>query len=389
MNRSDTRSPLFGAQRLALALLVIGAAFALAACGGSSSSSSAGGSESSGESPESSSKGVEEATAAIKPFEKTPTSIGITEPLKEIPKNANFAFVQCEVPQCTVIGDYMEPAAKTMGVNLERINAGNTPESFQRGFTVALQKEPDAIIVPALDPVLYPEQLKEIEEKHIPLIIWTIPEEAGGAITANLVNNAEYARNGRLMADYAISKSEGKGNVLYVTVPEYTVFKTQAAAYEKEMEERCPSCGGETVSVTIQEVGKGLPGRIVSYLQQHPETEWIVGAFGSVMAGVPEAMQAAGISGVESLTQAGPPETMQYLKEGKQTADLSLDIPVLAWKALDAAARAVVGQPVSADAENPVPIQFLTQEDITFDPEAGWQPLPHFEEEFEELWGVG
>jgi ribose transport system substrate-binding protein len=372
------------AMGLTLGVLLI--AVLVSACGSSGGGSSSSATGPAAEESSSGSKGVEEATAAIAPFEKAPTSIGVTEPIKKVPAGATFAYVECELPQCTVIGEYMKPAAEAMGVNLEIINAGATPESYQRGFTIALQKEPDAIIVPALDPVLYPEQMKQIREQEIPFIIWSVPEEAGNGITTNLVSGAEYERNGRLMADYVVSKSQGEGKALYVDVPDFTVFKSQKTGFEDEISKKCPNCESETLSVTVQELGKGLPGRVVSYLQQHPETTSVVGAFGNVLTGVPEALQAAGISGIETLTQAGPPETMQYIKEGKQTADLSLNIPVLGWKAIDAAGRAVAGQSVSADTETSVPIGFVTQEDITFNPEEGWQTLPHFEEEFEQLW---
>jgi ribose transport system substrate-binding protein len=50
----------------------------------------------------------------------------------------------------------------------------------------------------------------------------------------------------------------------------------------------------------------------------------------------------------------------------------------------------MVGQELTGDeAKGISPLQFLKQEDITFDPSKGWTGYPDFAQRFAKLWGVG
>jgi len=116
-----------------------------------------------------------------------------------------------------------------------------------------------------------------------------------------------------------------------------------------------------------------------------------IAVFGSneAAAGLPAALQSAGIE-IETLGFAPGPTELQYLNEGKQTVGLGLDLPVLSWTLLDQAAREIVGREVTGREAGGIPVeQFLTQEDITFDPSKGWTGYPDFAERFAKLWGAG
>ena len=99
-------------------------------------------------------------------------------------------------------------------------------------------------------------------------------------------------------------------------------------------------------------------------------------------------LRAAGIE-VETLGSAPGPSELQYLKEGKVTAALGFDLPVLTWGLLDQAAREIAGQKLTGlQAEGIGVFQFLTKEDVQYDVSKGWTGYPEFAEKFAELWGV-
>jgi hypothetical protein len=56
------------------------------------------------------------------------------------------------------------------------------------------------------------------------------------------------------------------------------------------------------------------------------------------------------------------------------------------WALVDAAGRALAGQPVKASL---FPMQFLTKQDLTFNIDQDWPDVPNFRQKFEALWGVG
>jgi ribose transport system substrate-binding protein len=65
------------------------------------------------------------------------------------------------------------------------------------------------------------------------------------------------------------------------------------------------------------------------------------------------------------------------------------DTFVAAWVMIDQISRMMTGQKISPpESEGLNVFQFLTKEDITFDPKQGWTGYPDYAERFATLWGV-
>jgi len=364
-------------------------------CGGSDSSSdssSQSGGSSGSTASGGSSKGVEEAKAAIAEVLKPPTSFGITAPLKERPTGKTVAFMQCGVPECAAINKHLGPATKAMGVKLQTIQTGNTPQTIAEGFNTAIETHPDAVIVPAIDPVIWQSQLKKLRAAHIPILAWYLPEDiktdplAKGILT-NTYDASDATRVGQLLADFVVAESNGEASVVDVEVPEFTIFKIQAEAFKEELARVCPECSVDSLKSHAEDIGSKIPGAVVSYLQQHPETNWVVSDFGSLATGVPQAIAAAGLDeNVKLVSASSEPNNYEDVKSGGEYATLPVDLHYLAWQGVDGAARAITGQSLAPDGPGNVPMQILKQEDITFEPSEEWVGFPGYEQKFEELW---
>lgn len=316
--------------------------------------------------------------------------IPVTEPLQTLPTGKKFVFVQCGVAECAFLADQAKTAAGLVGAELTVIQAGDSAQGTADAFSSALDLRPDVIITAAIDPAVWTSQLNAIRDAKIPVVSWTIPDPTPDGITVSFNGSDGFAAAGRLMADYAIKDSGGKANAVVFYPPEYTTFKGLAEGFQQEMKDQCPGCSIEVQTAPASEIGSQLPSRVVSYLQSHPDTDWVAMAFGSMLIGVPQAMRAAGVGeDVKTISQAGGQVNFQYLKDGLQTVDLSNDIRQEAWLAVDIASRLSTGQEV--DPQTPgarTAQQFLTQEDITFDPAGGFSSYPGFEDYFKKLWGV-
>lgn len=380
--------------RLLFVAMLTAATVVLAACGGGSGSSSTAGSTESQEGGEAttaaakeSSSGSGEAASIIAPYVGKASPIPVDEPLKELPKGQKFVYVQCGVPECAVIAEGAKEAAAALGVELTVIPAGGTATSISQAFESAAQLKPAVVYEDAIDPVLWPKPFKELKAQGTPIVAETIPESSGeGMVVFN--SSERFSHTGKLMAAYVAAKAEGATHAVFYWPPDYTVFKGEAETFKKELTRLCPECTAELVTAPSTTIGKELPSRVVSYLQQNPETNWVGFAFGSMVQGVPEALGAAGLS-AETISQAGGEPNWQYLKEGKQTVDLSGDIQIEAWVAMDIAARLATGQELpKTELNGSTPQQFLTQEEITFDPAGGFHPFPDYQATFKKLWGV-
>jgi len=381
------RSSLWRPLLVLVAVLV--AAAAITACGGGddSTSSSTGGT-SSGTETSSSGNGLAEAKAAIAPFVGQPSPFPVTEALKEVPEGATIAFMDCGAPICAAMYAGLEPAAEVMGVTLERFKAGFAADTVSTAFDSVVAKQPDAVIITAIEPPLYASQLKELQAADIPIVTTgvTTAEEFGIESPQYGIKGVE--RLARLQADYVAAEFGEESNVAYFGIPELAITNVSEAVFEEELSRVCPSCEMHSTSIPATALGNKAPSMVVSDLQANPDSDVAVLIAGEIAIGLPAALKAAGIE-VKTLSGAAIPQNLEQLKDGTETAALATDVAVLAWTMLDQAARELVGQKLTGlQAEGYGVNQFLTQEDITFDPANGWNGYPDFAERFAKLWGV-
>lgn len=190
------------------------------------------------------------------------------------------------------------------------------------------------------------------------------------------------------MADYVAAKFGAKSNIVFYDTPELSFTGVLRDAFGKELKNVCPGCSTRTVHVPVTSLGNRAPSQVVSDLQAHPSTTVAVFGTDEVELGLPAALKTAGLS-VKTLGYNPAPANLAYIKQGKETAALSADLPVSAWTLLDQAVREIIGQKLVGDESKGLgDVQFLTQKDITFNPSKGWAGYPDFAKRFATLWGV-
>ena len=345
--------------------------------------------------PAASISGVDIAKQRIADYTTKPTGIPITEQLAQRPTGKTFVFVQCGVPECAAHARNLQEAAPILGVTIKIIPAGNTAASTQGAFASAAQLKPAAVLEAAIPAALWPNQLKELQDQGTPVVAWAIPEDAGNGLSVVFNGTPRFEATGKRMADYVIAQSNGNAHVVFFFPPEYAVFVSEANGFKQEVGELCPTCTVEIVEAPANTIGSTMPGRIVSYIQQKPSTNYVALAFGSMNIGVPQAMAAAGLADkVSTISQAGGQVNFGFLKDKQQTADLANDLHVEAWMGLDIAARLATGQQVAQSEGSPsssTPQVFVTQDNVasqTVDSDGWWIAFPDYVDTFKKLWGV-
>ena len=376
--------------RTAPVITCLALAFGVAACGSSSSSSSTSSSSSSASSGgsttanSSNSTNAAAATAAIQPYIGHASAFPITQPLKSVKKGATIAFMDCGTSICALFWQLLQPAAKVMGIKLTHYEAGSSATSVTQAYDSVVAAKPDAVIATATNVDLWKNQLKQLQAMHVPVVTTGILGTKPYGITAAQAAENASTLEGKLSADYTAAKFTSDKSIVVYEVPELSFTPLVAQAYLAELKTMCPSCTTRVVDIPIAAMGSTAPATIVSDLQAHPGTKLAFFSIDELESGLPAALATAGIG-----VSPGPVE-LQYLKEGKETAVLGVDLPVLGWTLLDQAMRQVVHQPlVGLEAHGITDLQFLTPPDITFNPSKGWTGYPSFAPMFAKLWGVG
>jgi len=380
--RLRRRSPSPARRSGALASIV--AVAMLAACGTSGGSDASGGSAASA-----SSAAVNTAAAqqVIAPLIGKPTAFPVDVPLgKKLPDGTRMVFLQCGTTVCGLFAQLLAPAVKAIGAEFTAVNSGTTAASSQAAVSSVLAIKPAAVLVAGTDPAQFGGGLKQLSDAGIKVVSISVAKDtAPFGITANYIGAVTAKTGGQLMADWAIVK-KGSSNVVFYGVPAIDYSDTMQAAFKDEMAKNCPSCKVRTVPIDITTLGTTSPQTIVTDLQSHPDTDVAVFASSEMARGLPAALDAAGVK-VTTIGYAPTPVNLQDIKGGKLTAGLAVDFALSAWVAVDAAARLVVGQPLTKGEEaGEVPRQLLEQKDITFDPSRGWTGYPDFPQRFAKLW---
>jgi ribose transport system substrate-binding protein len=374
--------------RRAAALAIAGiACVAAAGCGSSHDSSTAAASSASSGSGGGDPAGLAAARADVATERSQPSDIGVSEPLKQRPAGKHVALFVCGLPICAQAVPFIEQPLKILGINVKVVNAGATPSSISSAMSTIVQSKPDGVIDFAVPPILWKSQLAQLAKAKIPVVLAAADPPPGmeQAVAAHFAGSADRTRFGQHEANLVAADSGGNGKSLYVWTPELADFKVQTQAYEDTLKKNCPGCSVQVLTTKSSDIGKGLPTQIVSALQRDPGIKYVAVMSGDMVIGVPEAIKAAGLSGIKIISTAGGPPNQVYIAKGEQFADLSAFLTVYLWQVVDTTARAITGQQVPPTP--PVPTQWIMKANSNY---KNFPPFgSDFQAEFKKLWGGG
>ncbi|MDA0166852.1 substrate-binding domain-containing protein [Solirubrobacter ginsenosidimutans] len=326
------------------------------------------------------------ASQAVAEYTGKPTAFPVDTPLKTKPTGKTFAYLQCSTPACALFADLMKPTQQLLGYQLRVVKAGASATEVQNAMNSIVALKPDGVLLPGADPNQFLSQLKQLQAAKVPISANAIIDPAKYGLEADFINNHTNELAGKLMADWAVT--QGGGEVAFYGVPELSFTPVVRKGFEREFALVCSSCKARNVDIPVGDIGKTAPNRIVSDLQAHPNTKVAVFATAEAGTGLPTALKSAQLQ-VKLIGFGPPPAILGYMKQGQWDAAVGVDGFTTIWAQVDALARMVAGEPLTAGQKQGLPpIQILTERDITFDPTQGWKAYPDFADHFAQLWGT-
>lgn len=322
----------------------------------------------------------------LEPFTGKASAFPVDEPLTAKPEGATFGFLQCVTPICGLMGELMGPATDTLGVDLQVVKADPSATGMQSALESIIATDPAAVLFPAVEPSAITAQLGELDDASIPTVANGIMDHETFGIDAAMFNSATAKLVGQLQAAWVVKNHEGDSSPVFYSIPELSFTKVEEQAFVDTMAELCPDCEVRTKDISVTSIGTKAPAEIVSDLQANPDSNTAVFSSMEMATGLPAALKVASID-IDTVGFGPNPGNLQDIKTGALTAGIGLDVPVTIWSQVDAAARLVTGQDLTAGEKAGIPpMQVLEQADITFDPSHGWTGYPDFAERFAKLW---
>ena len=264
-------------RKISAAVIAVTAALAIAACSssGSTSSSSSTGSSASATAGSGSAGGADIAAAKAyqAQFLGSPTSIGISTPLKSKPAAGKLLVgLDSGLGSATVLAKYWAQAAADAGWTYKNLISGATPTAQQAAMSSAIQLNPAGILTSGIPEATISTQLALAKQKGIWVNTSASTDPPSGAMfDTSIANPAQLAQWGKMVAAYVVVQSNGKANVEDFSLPVFPILLDFDTAFIAALKEWCPDC-----KVT-QNPQTGLRHRhdhpVGRGLHRHPEPE--------------------------------------------------------------------------------------------------------------------
>lgn len=370
---------------------VLTTAVLLAACGSSSNSSSQ--SSAAGTASNASSK------LAVQPPTSPVTTQPITTPLKSAPpKGKSLVWLACNLPACQ--GDLSlgyKTAAAALGWKFTQINYA--PTSPGPAVQQALNDNPSYIAITGIPPVAFAQQDAEAMKRHIPIVSCfdtTPPVPAKNGMYLQCANGPGYGDEANQITRWITNNSGGKAHVAIVNVPDYPILSSETASMQAGFKKYCPGCKVSVLNIAVGDLGNGsAPGKIVAYLQSHPDINYLHVTFADVADGLPQQLQAAGLLSHLKITgvQSDPP-ALKNITDGKIAAFTAQPQEYVGWEALDVLARLSEGmKPTPYEVSGDLPtwvVDSSTQaKGLLALSGQQWPGPAGYQTEFKKVWHVG
>jgi ribose transport system substrate-binding protein len=335
-------------QRVLLAV-VPAACLALAACSSGSGAGSA-----TGASPSAKSQAVSYNTQALgnilAPVASKPTAIDVTTPLtKAAPKGIKVVGLTDGLAEENAYYKGMAQAAKVLGWSFSTQSIDDTNlQTVISGATSAINAGAKAVVmVSELQATI--NKILPIANQHHAVILDTISSNSPhpGQIVA-ATSGHEFFTQGKYAIAAILQQAAAEGQVAHIAetfIPQFaTALTPEENGAKQVLAQYCPKCTMDRINISFSDVQSGAYVQdITSYLQTHPDINYIFTQGGNLVQGVIPALQQAGLPVPKIVGTDPTAASFADMKAGRAVEWLVVPQQVLGWVWMDELARYFTG----------------------------------------------
>lgn len=376
--------------RIAVLATIAAASLTVAACGSSDDGGDAPASSAAATTATTTPATTAPAAPEVATALERPTSIGIDEPLRgPIARDKTIWWIQCSSPACVALTKPLKAATDAVGWQLRVVNAGLTPETVKAAWDQAAKGDPDAVIGSGFSRALYEPELKTLADRGVPVLNMTTadPPERGYAATQNY--GPDFLAAGERLGAYVLERGGDDVHAVTMTVSAFANLGFVARGFTEAIERGCADCTVEEETLPATSIGNDLPTRVSTYLQAHPDVNWVYLGFADMMVGVPPALASAGVSrDVRFVTLDSLPTTAQYMADGNYlVAAEGSPKPEMMWRHVDFLLRHFNREPTAPATAHTLPAWTLTAETLPSTTD-DFPLVEDYEQQYRALWGL-
>jgi ribose transport system substrate-binding protein len=382
-------------RRILTAVLSLACA-GVAACSSSGGSSPASSSAATSASASSNANGQALANI-LGPVLNEPTGIGVTTPLsKPAPKGIKVVGLDDGIVDENLYYQGMAAAAKVLGwsFSTQSINDSDLQTVISAATSAINAGAKAVVMVSELQSTI--DKVLPLANQHHAVILDTISSNSAhpGQILASTENH-EFFTQGRYVIAAILQQADAAGQVAHIGetwIPQFaTGLIPEENGAKQVLAQYCPKCTMDRINVSLEDVQNGAYVQdIASYLQTHPDINYLFATNAFFVNGLVPALKQAGIPIPKIVGTEPTAANFSALKTGAAQEWFYVPQQVLGWVWTDELARYFTGGDYNIWNTTAFDPQWLmTDQNVQqvpdvndLEPPLGYQAL------FEKLWGV-
>ena len=297
--------------------------------------------------------------------------------------------MQCDQSQCAESTQFLRQATTAAGWNLKTVDyTTSNPATLVSGLMQALQYHPTAVALVGLPYAVWSSVVPAYEKAGVAII----PEFVDGTphnkvVVNDIAGTATSTLSAKMLAQWFIADSGAQGHALLFSIPELAPNVTFQHVFSQTVSEDCSKCVITNFSESFADVVAGdAPQAIVSSLQRNTSIKYVVSAEQALADSLPQAVSAAGISGVKFAGASAEKTEEATVQSGQLSAVTPTSLNLSAWYVVDAAIRHAEGMPQVTN----VPLnQMLYTKGTSVQPSDSFNEPANWQAQIKKLWKVG
>lgn len=272
------------------------------------------------------------------------------------------------IPLVKYLTDNVSKVLSTYGVTLTVVDGKGDVSEYNRSIETAITAKADLILL-SVDSSTVAGSVEDAKKAGIPVvtILSGYPGEPikTDGVTADV--SWDYRIPGKLLADWFVSDSGGKGDAVVLTSNEVPSSVILQDSFKAEMARVCPStCTYSFQDTAISQWQSRIPTLTQTAIQKDPKLGYILPVFDGMATSVlPSVDQAGADSRIKVASFNGTPAVMQFLqdKSSPMVMDISNPNSWLNYAVIDTVFRVLNGNDASLDYK--IPFRVFTKNNVT------------------------
>ena len=212
----------------------------------------------------------------------------------------------------------MKDSAKKVGFRLDEWENQGQPTQWAAGITNAINTKASLIdLMGGVDPATVEPQIEQAKHSGIAVTtghFYDYSQKPNPALTSNVPNN--FAEIGRILASWAIAKTDGAAHVLVIGSDEIVPTAPLVAALRERIAE-CPKCSMIYQNVPVPDWSTKIQSVVQSTLLANPSINYILPIYDSMTQFVEPALTLTGKAGsVKVASFNGTPFVIDMVRDG-------------------------------------------------------------------------